>query len=173
MKATAEKVGAFVAKHGMKDKEMREVLSGMGFKGLSSKITMCECAVNSDYFWSVTHKRWFPDSTQNWHDDCIIEFLKEEEEAAQKVLAMSGPMSIAKPNDKGPFTVVFSFAKAPTLIGYESGKGASRREVYLSAFRQHERDNGVPNENMPSDAELLKKYVPILVFKGKLNSVLF
>lgn len=173
MKATADKVSAFVAKHGLKDKQMREVLSELGFRGLSSKITLCECAVNADYFWSVTHKRWFPDNMQNSKDDAIIDFLKEEEEAAQKVLGMSGPMSITKPNDKGPFTVVFSFAKAPTLIGYGPGKGASRREVYLSAFRQHERDNGVPNEDMPSDAELLKKYVPVIVFRGNLKNVLY
>jgi hypothetical protein len=54
-----EDIDAFVREHGMTDKEMKSVLSDMGFKGLSNKLTLAEVASGEDYIWSFRYKRWF------------------------------------------------------------------------------------------------------------------
>lgn len=142
---------------GQTDKEMRSTLSEMGFSGLSNKIVLSECAINSDYFWSITRKRWFPDNTQNSDDDATIDFLKEEEEAAQKELTLNEPFDIGNPNDHGPFTLVFSLGTSTSWTGV--GYGKTKKEVLNSAL---------DDVDVPTIRHELKV---VAVFKGKLRAM--
>lgn len=166
-------IKVLVEKLGQTDAEMRETLKGMGFSGLSNKLTLAECAINSDYFWSLKRKRWFPDNANDEVAEEFIDFLKEEEELVQRELAMKGPIDITNEKNEGPFVVVFNLSHAKDAICYAAGKGRTRRDVIISAFRQYKRENCVSDKDMPSDEELLKNYIPVAVFNGKAKNLLF
>lgn len=68
-KMTVKRKFHLMQKYGFTDAQMREYLSGRGFKDLDVELVLAECATNMGFIWSFRSKRWLDKNPVGLGDD--------------------------------------------------------------------------------------------------------
>lgn len=84
-KMTVKRKFHLMQKYGFTDGQMKDYLSGRGFKDLDVGIVLAECATNMGFIWSFRASRWLDKNPvglgddQNDYDELLDEVRYEKE----------------------------------------------------------------------------------------------